>query len=120
MCAALLPSPATERLVRIAGMLGSDFEGERANAAAAATRLLQQHGMTWRDLIECGCPASPRPASPQWGRGDHRERAARLLARARTLDRWEREFLQSIAKWTAPLSPKQAAVLERIERERSE
>ena len=115
-----LPAPSAERLVRIAGMLGSDFEGERANAAAAATRLLQQHGMTWRDLIECGCPAAARPPSPLWERADHRERAARLLARARTLDAWEREFLQSIGRRAAPLTPKQAAVLARLERERSE
>ncbi len=58
MCAAL-PSPARERLMRIAGMFGSQFPGERANAAEAATRLLQEHRLTWRDVL-APCPA-PRP-----------------------------------------------------------
>jgi hypothetical protein len=39
-----------------------------------------------------------------------------LFARkyARCLTSWEREFLESLAKWSGPLSPKQRDVVDRI------
>jgi hypothetical protein len=40
-----------ERLARLLGMLGSDHLGERDNAARAAHRLVQQHGITWFDVV---------------------------------------------------------------------
>ena len=39
------------RLVRILGMLGSDFAGERANAARHAEAIGRRHGLTWEDLL---------------------------------------------------------------------
>ncbi len=110
MCAALT-SPTRERLVRICGMFGSDYEGERANAAAAADRLLREHRLTWRDVL-APCPV-PRPEARQGG--DHRARALAALRHADRLDDWSRRFLHSIAGWSGPLSPKQAKVLRRIE-----
>jgi hypothetical protein len=112
MCAAL-PAPDAERLAKVCGLLASNHDGERANAAAAATRLLEQYGISWPEFVRCRA-ALPRPAT-----GDHRARAARLLAEARTLSPWERQFLASIARRPAPLSPKQAAVLERLEQDRA-
>jgi hypothetical protein len=41
-----------ERLVRILKLLGSDQVGERASAALAATRLREQLGATWEELLE--------------------------------------------------------------------
>ena len=52
-----LQGPALERFIRLCGMLGSDFEGERANAAALASRMLRESGLTWRDIIG-SAPAS--------------------------------------------------------------
>lgn len=40
------------RLVAIAGMLGSDHDGERANAARLATIELRRLGLTWSDLVQ--------------------------------------------------------------------
>jgi hypothetical protein len=106
-----------DRLAKICGLLASDHDGERAAAAAKASQLLRAAGLSWRDLIECGCPKAPRQASPDWRQTDHRPRVARLLARGH-LSAWEAEFLRSIAKRPA-LSAKQAAVLAKIERDQA-
>lgn len=42
---------------KICGMLGSDHDGERANAARMATSLLKQGGLSW-DAIGVGSPAA--------------------------------------------------------------
>jgi hypothetical protein len=39
-----------DRLVRILGMLGSEHEGERANAGLLGTRMLRAAGLTWGDV----------------------------------------------------------------------
>ncbi len=53
----------TKRLRAIAGMLGSDHEGERANAARLATIELRRLGLTWADLVDRAFSA--KPAAPQ-------------------------------------------------------
>ncbi len=114
-----LPPPAVDRLAKVCGLLASNHDGERAAAAARASEMLRAAGWSWRDLVERGTrPAPPAPAQHR-PCGDHRARALRLLSRARTLDRWEQDFLQSIAKRAAPLTPKQAAMLARLERDRT-
>jgi hypothetical protein len=40
-----------ERLADLAGMLGSDHDGERATAAHMATVQLKSMGLTWRELV---------------------------------------------------------------------
>ncbi len=39
------------RLAALAGMLGSEHDGERANAARLATQELRRLGLTWSELI---------------------------------------------------------------------
>lgn len=41
-----------ERLIRILKLLGSDQVGERASAALAATRLREQLGASWEELLD--------------------------------------------------------------------
>ena len=41
-----------ERLVRIAGMLGSEHDGEIATAARMVTSEFRMRGLTWRQVIE--------------------------------------------------------------------
>ena len=61
------------RLARILGMLGSEHEGERQNAARQAEAFRKQHGLSWEDLIQGrivylgGDPPwrKPAPAAPQ-------------------------------------------------------
>jgi hypothetical protein len=113
-----LPPPAADRLAKLCGLLGSDYEGERATAAAAATRLLRHHGLTWDQLVRCSTAPLPsvlRPATAGRGPADHRTRALVALRQAHRLNGWELAFLHSIAGRPGPLSPKQAATLRRIE-----
>lgn len=104
-----LPPGAADRLVKLAGLLGSDFDGERANAAAAAaTRLLQAHGFTWRDVLT---PAAPRPFAPVptgW-----RAIVADCLLAPELLTAWERDFLRGLPLFPR-LSIKQQSALDRI------
>src|SRR5262249_16772360 len=44
-----LPNDAAARFIKVCEMLTSDFDGERANAALAATNILRQHNLTWHD-----------------------------------------------------------------------
>jgi hypothetical protein len=48
---------AVERLARIAGMLGSAHEGERAAAAKMASTMLKALGLTWSEIIYRGLGA---------------------------------------------------------------
>ena len=47
-----LPSELKAKLAPLLRMLASDNDGERANASAAVTRLLQCHGADWQDLTD--------------------------------------------------------------------
>ncbi|PWT71764.1 MAG: hypothetical protein C5B59_17445 [Bacteroidetes bacterium] len=40
-----------DRLIRLLGMLGSSFDGERANAGKMANDMLKKAGLTWEDVI---------------------------------------------------------------------
>lgn len=40
------------KLIKVLGMLGSDFDGERANAAKMATQILKDAGLTWYDVLD--------------------------------------------------------------------
>ena len=57
-----------QRLLRILGMLGSEFAGERDNAARHAEAFRVRHGLTWEDLmaLKSGkeAPKPPEAAEP--------------------------------------------------------
>ena len=46
-----LPPRDARKLAKLCGMFGSAHDGERANAAAAADKLLRSHGMTWPIIL---------------------------------------------------------------------
>ena len=114
----------TTRFAQFCGMLGSDFDGERANAANFATSWLKNHNLTWQDVADA---LADRLNGRNGGRRDRRpefEESPELTDRQRKIDRilkefphfvnaWEREFLQSIRD-RQHLSPKQEAVWQRI------
>jgi hypothetical protein len=114
-----LPPAAADRLIKIAGLLGSDHAGEAASAAAAATRIIRSHGMTWQQLLEpivLQRPPLPRPArrepsSP--GPTDWRAAAMACLQHPGLFTRWETDFLSNLQGFRR-LSAKQAAVLARL------
>ena len=55
---AMLAPTVVDRFVKVAGMLGSDHDGEILNAARAGTKLLWDAGLTWRDALT---PSSVSP-----------------------------------------------------------
>lgn len=71
---------APELKAKIAPLLrlqASDNDGERANASAAISRLLQRHGVDWHDLVEVLLAEprvqpepSPAPDATTWKRSD--------------------------------------------------
>jgi hypothetical protein len=59
-----------ERLIRILGMLGSSFAGERDAAALAAARLLAARDIGWADVIQAAPKTQgPPPPLPDWRAG---------------------------------------------------
>ena len=51
------PRPVRARLVKLLGLTGSQFEGERANAAFMAEKLRREIGLSWEQLIVEGIDA---------------------------------------------------------------
>jgi hypothetical protein len=97
-----------DKLIKIAGMFGSAHAGERAAAAALATKILADAGMTWRELLD-GRPLPPATASsPRWTepRSFH-EQLALLRAHLHLLDEWQADFVVSMGRYSRP-TPKQA------------
>jgi hypothetical protein len=104
---ALLDPNVADRLARICGMFGSDHDGERASAAAMADKLIRAHGLTWPDVI-----------SSSWSTYNTttiEEQIGFALANLPALSMWERGFIYSV-NGKHDLSPKQQAVLDRLER----
>jgi len=52
------------KLARILGMLGSEFEGERASAALQAEAFRKRHAMTWEEML--ARPAVEVVVEPVW------------------------------------------------------
>lgn len=116
MTAPALSATERDKLVRLLGLLGSDFDGERATAAAMASRFIRERRLTWADVIGTPAPLPPlpRPASGAPDCPVSRLDAVRLvLARADLLTPWEMGFVQSVA-WRRRWSPKQTDVFDRI------
>src|SRR5436305_11185773 len=94
-----------DRLVKLCGMLGSDHAGERANAAAAADRMMREAGMRWRDVILPALPAPPRERGYTVA-----DAVPFVLDRWDTLTDWEIGFAEGIQRQRKPLSAKQREV----------
>ena len=98
---------AIEKLARIAGMLGSEHEGERATAAQMASDMLKAMGLTWSEVIRRGlsaatsrqahegqapanetqAPSSNRGYSGSWAHQARRDDRDARQRRARTQER---------------------------------
>jgi hypothetical protein len=117
--AGTLPAAAADRLVKIAGLLGSDHAGEAASAAAAATRIIRSHGLTWQQLLEpivlprSSSARSARKEPPSPSPADWRHAATACLRHPQLFTRWECTFLENLLGFRR-LSAKQAGVLARL------
>lgn len=134
----MLPPDKRTRLIKLLGMLGSEFEGERANAAAMIDRIIRDHGLTWQQVLEmqpaqAGSPppsgASTPPPPPEdetamqwaerqkWSDEDVDKMHAYCCENDGGYNDWELTFLESIGKWIADkrsITPKQLKVLLRL------
>src|SRR5690242_14052461 len=93
--------PATaERLTRLLGMLGSDHEGEVANAGRLADRLVRGLGLRWADLI--GSRAETRLSAHWREPRTWREAVGLCLQYSDIITAWESQFLRSLRDFRAP------------------
>lgn len=98
-----------QRLVKLLGLLGSDYAGERDAAGLAAHRLIRDRGLGWEDVIEpLQSPGANHPTSQPW-----RQTVAECLRQPCALRTWERDFLRSLLNFDR-ISPKQRSVLGQI------
>jgi hypothetical protein len=98
----VLPDADRERLARLLGMLGSEFDGEVANAGRLADKLVRQHKLTWFDVVAAPALSAPPGTGPQPFAADIRQnwRPATqwCLQRGGALLRpKDRDFLKTIA-----------------------
>ena len=107
------PSVAT-KLAKVCGLLGSDHGGERAAAAAAATRILRDHGTTWADLVRAGAGALGTTAPARDATLPQEIARHILLGKLHLLSPWEVQFTQNLARWRGHVTPKQAARLAQL------
>jgi hypothetical protein len=95
--AALVPAVA-DRLVKLAGLFGSDHDGERAEAARQADRLVRSLGLAWQDVI-----VTP---PPEW-----QAMAKACKQHAHELSDRDRQFITNLSKLRRPPSDNQMAWL---------
>ena len=99
------------RLENLCAMLASPNGGERANAAAMATKMLASFGLSWRDLVGRAFPRTMAMA------GRELLNLYRELLQWNGLTSWEREFVADLhRKQLVSLSVKQQACMEKIVR----
>ena len=123
------------RLLKLIGMLGSAFDGERANAAAMMSKMAEAKKLTLNELIALAYePASsayskPKPPPPEpeetFTNVDQADDLLRMLQRIadrpdiaeRVLTAWEIQFSTDVAgryERDYELSEKQLNVVQRI------
>ena len=100
-----------DRLVKLLGLLGSDFDGEIVAAARQAERLRADAGLTWREIV---LPALSPPRPQQRAAMSFTEAVRFVLDHEDALTAWESDFGRSIQRQNSPLSPKQISILERL------
>ena len=138
-----LDNAKLNKLIKLAGMFGSDYDGERATAARMACDLLASCNTTWEALLQEAATrtarqerpaaksqdqARPKPAasdadpretprkSPKTFKPMTMQQMADIALCRRhvnLLDAWEQEFISDLARQER-ISPKQAAKLREI------
>jgi hypothetical protein len=126
-----------ERVIKLIGMLGSAFDGERANAAGMLSSIAEKHRMTINELMELayavpGKPGTvpPPPPEPDFTDIDQANDLLKMLGRiaerpdmaSRVLTTWEINFSTDVSgRYSADyeLSEKQLVIVEKILRKAS-
>src|SRR5713101_4841001 len=129
-----------EKLAKVLGLLGSDYDGEVVSAARRAQSLLADEGLTWFDVIVApdndtsveACrqlihenyllrkeidrlSTKSSSAQPTYEKPETAREAINLcIAWTADLTDWEREFISSVAGWRGNLTEKKKQRLIRI------
>jgi hypothetical protein len=107
-------SAIRDRVEKLLGMLGSSFAGERANAAAALSRVAREHKLTIVELLQ-GVFRGDSPRSSQTR--NILDELAQALAYEHALTDWEVTFgRDGLRRYHYPsqLSEKQKSAAEKI------
>jgi hypothetical protein len=99
-------------LAKLLGLLGSNHAGERDNAACAAHRFVQQHGITWFDVVTHP-PSDPDNDTDPIGADWRRTAAAACSRYPHLLNRWEADFVSGLSRFPR-LSSRQRSILLKI------
>lgn len=83
-----------QRFFAIIGLLSSDHDGERANAAAKATQMLKEAGLTWGELSGT-LGTTPGSTADRYGRMALEEQLNGARQRAETAEKQVRHLQQS-------------------------
>ena len=96
-------------------MFGSEHEGERANAAVLADRVVSDAGLTWAEVIKSSqLDCLPNNGVQIWRETETlSEQTTTCLAWSECLSDYERDFCRSIAGKEC-LTRKQWALLDRL------
>jgi hypothetical protein len=104
-----------QRLIRLQGMTGSEFDAEALNASRLANRELRTAGLTWPDVINSPSPSHPNPPPYSYVPRDWprlwRWVACACLDSGRVLRRDDRRFLQGIVRRVCTPSTDQLGAL---------
>jgi hypothetical protein len=115
-----------DRLIKLCGMLGSEHDGERANAGRAATDLLKRLDLTWSEVLgkpptvtaaeaqkprakktKPQPPPPPPPQTREWARRAHD------VGNSAFATEWERNFATSLLQQNRDyLTKRQAELLD--------
>jgi hypothetical protein len=76
----MMPDDDLNLFIKCLGMLGSDHEGEAANARAKCNRLLKKHKLTWADVPKLQAAAGASNAGPSQEGRERQERQGREAA----------------------------------------
>src|SRR5829696_7695032 len=98
----MLSAADRSRVEKLANMLASDFDGERANAGALLARMASERKVTVAELLGLAQgPATAEPPSPSrlWDEDvDLLDRLAAAVNFTSVLTPWEREYAADVSR----------------------
>jgi hypothetical protein len=102
-----------QRLARVCGPFGSEYDGEALAAARQAEKIRKKLGVTWEELL---VPSTRERAAapPPEELTDWRWACHFCLERYRSLTRWELDFVATVARYKKAPSAKQMIILQRL------
>ena len=98
-----------DRLVKLCGMLGSSFAGERVVAAEKASEFISSRKLTWGELLRPRSAESPPPPAPGSGWRRIARECLAVNAEIEALSDWGHRFCQVIAERRWPPTDEAAA-----------